>query len=252
MIQFRSVFFFCLFFPAIIFSQENKESKVLFVGNSFTYMWNMPQMVQAMAKTQGINLKTVQSTVGGSNLKQHWKGKKKTQTRKLLKESKWDYVVLQGYSSGTIEAPDRFKEYGIKLINLIKGKKAKPLLFMTWAYVYNPLMQKTIESSYLELGQETNTGVVPVGKMFMQVQKKKPDLKMYFDKKHPSSAGSYLIALIFYKYLTGRTVLDIPNWLTILDSNNNKTYLNFVPPDTGVFLREFVERNDYDSLETHS
>lgn len=242
--RFHSSLIFLLFLPAILFSQKNEPDKILFVGNSFTYMWNMPQMVEAMAKNQGVSLETAQSTVGGSNFKQHWEKEKNTKTRDLLKDKSWDYVILQGYSSGTIDNPERFTTYGTKLIDLVKEKGAEPLLFMTWAYDYNPLMQNTISSSYIELGMKTDAKVVPVGNIFMEVQKIRPNLKMYFDEKHPSSAGSYLIALIYYKYLTGKTVLGIPNLLTVPDSKGEKTYLSFVRPETGTFLRQFVEGID--------
>lgn len=245
----RSLLFTLLLLPAILFSQEGQSDKILFVGNSFTYFWNMPQMVEAMAKDQNVKLETFQSTVGGSTLEQHWKEENNTETRQLLKNENWDYVVLHDYSSSTIDAPERFKTYATKLIELIKEKGAKPLLYMTWAYNSNPLMQETITSSYLELGKETNVNVVPVGIIFMQAQKTRPDLKMYFDEKHPSLAGSYLIALIYYKYLTGNSVKDIPNRLTTTDSEGNKLYLCFILPKTGSFLRQLVEEFDMKSFK---
>ena len=244
----RSLFFILLLLPAIIFGQEDSE-KVLFVGNSFTYFWNMPQMVEAMAKDQGANLETSQSTVGGSNLEQHWKEEKGTETQKMLKNENWDLVVLQDHSMSTIDAPERFTTYATKLINLIREKGGEPLLSMTWAYDSNPLMQETIGSSYIKLGQETGVKVVPVGSIFMKAQEARPDLKMYFDDKHPSSDGSYLIALIYYKYLTGNSVKDIPNRLVTKDSKGDQLYLNFVLPETGTFLRQLVEDFDMESFK---
>jgi hypothetical protein len=83
----------------------------------------------------------------------------------------------------------------------------------------------------------------------MQAQKARPDLKMYFDDKHPSSNGSYLIALIYYKYLTGNSVKDIPNRLVTQDSEGDQLYLNFVLPETGAFLRQLVEDFDMKSFK---
>ncbi len=235
--------------PISLFSQIEDSHKVLMIGNSFTYFWNMPQMVEAMAKHEDINLETSQSTVGGSNLEQHWKKQKGTETRKILDKEKFDIVILQDHSMSTIEAPERFTTYTTKLIDLAKEKGAEPLLSMTWAYDSNPLMQETISSSYTELGKETGVKVVPVGTIFMQAQKARPDLKMYFDDKHPSSDGSYLIALIYYKYLTGNSVKDIPNRLVTQDSEGDQLYLNFVLPETGAFLRQLVEDFDMKSFK---
>lgn len=247
--QLRSLFLILILLPAGLFSQEDAE-KVLFVGNSFTYFWNMPQMVEAMAKDQGVNLETSQSTVGGSNLAQHWKEEKGTETRKILEEEKFDYVILQDHSMSTIDNPERFTTYAKKLIGLVKEKEAEPLLSMTWAYDSNPLMQETIGSSYIKLGKETGIKVVPVGTIFMNAQQARPDLEMYFDDKHPSSNGSYLIALIYYKYFTGKSVMEIPNRLITKDSEGDQLYLNFVLPETGAFLRQLVEDFDLESYKT--
>ena len=48
-----------LFFSNTIAAQ--KEIKVLFVGNSFTYYYNLPQVVSSMAKTQGITTGQLES-----------------------------------------------------------------------------------------------------------------------------------------------------------------------------------------------
>ncbi len=245
----RSLSLILFLLPAFLFAQAEENEKVLFVGNSFTYFWNMPQMVEAMAKDQGVPLETAQSTVGGSNLEQHWKKEKDTKTRQLLEGKTWDYVVLQDHSMSTIDHPERFKTYANKLIELIKEKDATPLLSMTWAYDSNPLMQETIGSSYQALGKETGVRVVPVGSIFMKAQKARPDLKMYFDDKHPSSDGSYLIALIYYKYFTGRSVMDIPNRLITTDADGDQLYLIFVLPETGNFLRQLVEDYDMDTFK---
>ena len=245
----RSLSLILLLLPAFLLGQEQETEKVLFVGNSFTFFWNMPQMVEAMAKDQGVALETAQSTVGGSNLEQHWKEEKGTKTRQLLDNGNWDYVVLQDHSTSTIDHAERFKTYATKLIELVKEKNAQPLLSMTWAYDSNPLMQETISSAYLALGEKTGTKVVPVGSIFMKAQKARPDLKMYFDDKHPSSDGSYLIALIYYKYFTGRSVLEIPNRLTTKDADGDLLYLNFVLPETGKFLRQLVEEYDMETLK---
>lgn len=247
--RFKRLCFILLLFPVFLFSQESEPDKILFVGNSFTYFWNMPQMVEAMAKDQGVPLTTAQSTVGGSNLEQHWKEEKDTRTQDLLKNEEWDYVVLQDHSMSTIDAPERFSTYATRLIDLVKEKGATPLLSMTWAYDSNPLMQKTIGPAYLELGMETGVKVVPVGSIFMAAQEARPELNLYFDDKHPSYIGSYLIALIYYKYFTGRSVMEIPNRLTTEDTDGDKLYLNFILPETGAFLRQLVEEFDMETFK---
>ena len=93
------------------FAQEKDPIKILFVGNSFTYFWNTPELVEAIGQELDTPINARQSTVGGSNLEQHWKEERNTNTIKLLEQEKWDYVILQDHSLSTIDAKNRFKEY---------------------------------------------------------------------------------------------------------------------------------------------
>lgn len=239
-----------LLLPISLIGQVKKDEKdpikILFVGNSFTFFWNMPQLVGAMAKKQGVEIESYQSTVGGSNLKQHWKSEKGTQTRKRIEEGDWDYVVFGDHSTSTIKTPERFNEYGRKFAKLVRSKGAEPIFYLTWAYKSNPLMQETITNGYMKLAKELNTQVFPVGPIWMKARANRPDLELYFDDKHPSPNGTYLIALIITKSLTGKSVLNIPNRLTTLDKNGEKLYLSFVLPTNGKFFRQLVEETNFE------
>src|SRR5690606_3129526 len=117
----------------------------------------------------------------------------------------------------------------------IKSQGAKPYLMMTWAYLSNPLMQKQISFQYRELAKKMGTEAIPVGEIWMKAKSLRPDLNLYFDDKHPSPEGSYLIALVMYKALTGNSVLDIPNRLSSEDKDGQKLILIFIHPETGSF-----------------
>tara|TARA_R110002050_G_scaffold243115_2_gene379530 strand:+ start:23360 stop:24142 length:783 start_codon:yes stop_codon:yes gene_type:complete len=254
MIQFKNIKKIFLLFlgvvlllPLSLFSQQEAPVKILFVGNSFTYFWNMPQLVKAMGETQGVQLEIHQSTVGGSNLKQHWHEEKGTLTRKLIKEGKWDYVILGDHSTSTINTPERFEEYGKKFSELIRSVGAEPIFYLTWAYKSNPLMQPAITKAYLDLAHELNAKIIPVGPIWMKARELRPDLNFYFDDKHPSPDGSYLIALIVYKTLTGKSISEIPNRVTTVDKDGEKLYLSFVLPETTAFFKQLVEETDFES-----
>lgn len=235
-------YIFILLFTLPTFSQDKKNEtvEVLFVGNSFTYFWNMPQMVNAMGKLGNDSFETYQSTVGGSTFKQHYNREKGTRTRDYLDSKKWDYVILQDHSLGSVEEPEDFIFYGTNLVNEVRIKNAIPILFLTWAYHSNPLNQPIISEKYSELAKKLNVPYIPVGEIFMKARELRPDLNMYFDDRHPSSDASYLIALIFYKALTGKTVSDIPDRLTSIDENGENIILSFVLNETGNFFRQLV------------
>ena len=83
-LRFIVIFFALYFMPIIAHSQNDGPKKVLFVGNSYTYFWNLPQNVSLMATDQGINIETAQSTVGGTTWAQHWRGEKGLETRSRI------------------------------------------------------------------------------------------------------------------------------------------------------------------------
>jgi hypothetical protein len=237
-----------LCFSLALAGQGDAPKRVLFVGNSFTYFFNLPQVVNAMAETQGVAIETRQSTVGGSNLEQHWKGEKGTQTRRLLEEGDWDYVVFNNHSRSAIDTPDSFMEYGRKFADLVREKGAEPVFMLTWAYDSNPLMQPRITALHEQLAAETRAGIVPCGPLFAAARQWRPDLDLFFDDKHPSANGTYLLGLAFYKYFTGRATAGIPKRITTEDRNGETLYLLFMSQENADFLQQLVDEFDFATL----
>ena len=231
--------------PSFSQQEERKPIRVLFVVNSFTYFFNLPQVVSSMAESQGIEIITRQSTVGGSNLEEHWKEQKGTRTRQLLDSMTWDYVVLNNHSTSAIDTPDDFMEYGTKFIELIRSKGAKPIIMQTWGYKSNPLMIRPIMDGYKKLVNSTNSAFVPAGELFMEARKWRPDLELFHDDKHPSSNGTYMLGLAFFKYFTGLSTTDIPFRLTTTDKDGEKLYLLFMSQEDADFLQQLVDDFDF-------
>ncbi len=231
--------------PSFSQQEEKKAIRVLFVGNSFTYFFNLPQVVSSMAASQGIEIITRQSTVGGSNLEEHWKEQKGTRTRKLLDSLTWDYVVLNNHSTSAIDTPDDFMEYGTKFVELVRSKGAKPIIMQTWGYKSNPLMIRPIMDGYEKLINTTNSAFVPAGELFMEARKWRPDLELFHDDKHPSSNGTYMLGLAFFKYFTGLSTSDIPFRLTTTDKDGEKLYLLFMAQEDADFLQQLVDDFDF-------
>jgi hypothetical protein len=237
------------FFVCHAATGQKDTTRVLFIGNSFTYFFNLPQVVNAMAETQGKIIITRQSTYGGSNLEQHWKNEKGMESMKKLNEGKWDYVILNNHSTSPIDNRDAFFEYGKKFVDAIKKVGAKPVFMMTWAYKSNPLMQKQLTDAYLELSKQTGAGFVPAGPLFEQVRELRPDMELFHDDKHPSSNGTYLLGLAFYKYFTKESTAKIPFRITTKDANNETLYLLFMNQEDVDFLQQLVDDFNFLTLK---
>ena len=235
---------FCLLYAGAISAQQD-SLRVLFVGNSFTYFYNLPQVVTSMAKSQGMALVTRQSTVGGSNLEQHWKEDRGTKTRRMLEDHSWDYVVFNDHSLSPIETPERFMEYGKKFAELVREKGAKPVFMVTWAYRSNPLMQTELTRLYERLCQETGADCVPCGSLFAEARQWRPDMRMFDDDKHPSSNGTYMLGLAFYKFFSGKATGGMPHRLTTVDRDGEKLYLIFMSEEDAGFFQQLVDEHHF-------
>ena len=236
---------FCLFsLSGNVFSQQNDGSKrILFVGNSYTYQWNLPQQVAAMSRETGDDLYVRQSTAGGVTWGQHWRGEKGLTTREKIKSGNYDIVVLQNHSMRTIMAPDSMMIYGKLLAQEIRQSGAEPMLYMTWARVWNPLMIDTIERGYQEVGQEINALVVPVGKMWQEVRLQRPELVLHQpDGSHQTPTGMYIAACAFYSALTGKTPIGLSPRNFMEDANGERVYLNIQSANDAQYLQEVVKK----------
>ena len=142
------IYLFLLFYLYFfnLYTQEKKE--ILFVGNSFTFYWNLPKLVEDMAKSRGLNWNVSQSTSSGATLEQHWNSKKGLKTISLIERNDFDYIVLQDRSHNPIMQVDSTVIYSKKFVNLSKSKQSIPLLFSTWFYQeYEDQMLSVIQIS---------------------------------------------------------------------------------------------------------
>src|SRR6266480_3817529 len=72
--------------------------RVLFVGNSFTFFNNMPEMLKVLAASHqgGPRFETRMVVAPGATLQQLWD---RGEARRVIKSSRWDFVVLQEQTS---------------------------------------------------------------------------------------------------------------------------------------------------------
>ena len=227
--------------------QEIPE-KVLIVGNSYTYFWNLPQHVSLMAESEELIIHTYQSTAGGSHWGHHWRGERNLNTIDLIKEGDYDAIVLQNHSMSSFERKDSLMHYGKLFSQLIKSKGASIYLYQTWAREWDPYMQSNITEVYNELGEKINAQVVPVGLAWQKARQLRPDINLYdADGSHPSALGTYLTACVFYGVLTKRSPVGLPGRLLSKDSNGEKLYINIQSNGDVLFCQKVAEEiiNEY-------
>ena len=216
---------FCLL--SLAQNKAAKTVKVLFVGNSYIYYNNLPQICVGIASSTGDVLVTESSTPGGYTFENHFAD---SNTIKKIRngpsnyinprvKDNWDYVVLQEQSqlpSDSQSIVDRkvysFAHFLDSTIHK-NNDEAKTVFYMTWGRKNGdssrcarlPLvcsyegMDSLLATNYRTMAEKNNAILAPVGAVWKLLRKKYPTLELYNkDGSHPSEAGSYAAACCFY------------------------------------------------------
>lgn len=187
-----------------------KSLAVLFVGNSYTNRNDLPGLLEqlALAGSPSWKLETQRVIANGMSLKTHWN---RWIATKLIRSRRWDYVVLQDQSTMGLKNPAQLKEYVAKFDVECRGNGARTALYLTWARKHALDRQREITAAYEEAARDIGAIVVPVGVAWQRVIKLQPKLALHvWDRSHPSLAGSYLAACVFYATLIGQSPVGLP------------------------------------------
>lgn len=175
---------------------------VLFIGNSFTARNNLPGLIAQMAESIGSRLQHRLITAGGASLRMHWN---RGEAQKEILATRYDYVVLQEQSTLPLKNPQRMHE-NIRLFEeVIQSSGAGTALYMTWARSNAPETQKSITEAYQSIGEALKALVIPVGLAWRNfIDQYNHPVLHDADASHPTLAGSYLAACVFFAVLFGK------------------------------------------------
>ena len=203
-----SFIFFLLGCGPIRCGNDDDCLRVLFVGNSYTYVNDLPTMFSELSRSGGHKVEVSTVAEGGFTLADHVNS---AQFSEALTSNQWDYVVLQEQSQTPSVEYLRINfmyPAARTLVKQIRAVNAQPLFFSTWAHrggfpengmTNYESMQYQIDQGYLRIAYELNLPVVPVGVAWFRALNKYPSLQLWQDDgSHPSEQGTYLAACVFY------------------------------------------------------
>jgi hypothetical protein len=178
--------------------------KILFVGDSFTYYQNgiYTHFEKLAAAASPPLVVTVDKSVfGGAPLRRLWDLKEPV---KAIDTASYDVVVLQEDIPETTIAD--FREYAGKFVSEVRKSRARPVLFMAWAYPrLGWISMAEIAQAHRDVAKELNVDVAPVGLSWQQASKQRPGMNFYGpDREHPSMYGTYLATCVIYATIYGR------------------------------------------------
>lgn len=175
---------------------------VLFIGNSFTARNDVPGLIAQLSASRGMQMQHRIISAGGASLRMHWN---KGEAQKAIRATRYDYVVLQEQSTLPVKNAQRMHE-NIRLFDeAIKSSGAKTALYLTWARQNAPETQEAITKAYRSIGEELGATIVPVGCAWQNfIDQHSHPILHDADQSHPTIAGSYLAACVFFAVLFDR------------------------------------------------
>lgn len=215
---------FFMFQPSL--QAQQKELKVLFVGNSYTYGNNLAHIVSILSEGTNTKLHTRKSVIGGANLGEHWNGERELNTREIIRDGGFDIVVLQDFSLSAIETPDSLLKYVKLFSEYIDQHEAETYLYNTWAREKVPQMQEEINEIYTMAARENNIQRVPVGSAWELAMDIRPTIDLHTaDGSHATPLGTLLTACVFVRAICGELPREIPRSFRALDQYGETIYL---------------------------
>jgi hypothetical protein len=173
--------------------------RALFVGNSFTARNDVPALVARLAEPRGKRFEHRLISAGGASLRMHWN---RGEAQDAIRREPWDYVVLQEQSTLPVKNAKRMHENVRLFDEVIRGAGAHTALYMTWARRHAPETQRAITEAYATIGADLGAVVVPVGLAWERLLARDDHPVLHdADGSHPTLAGSYLAACVFYSTL---------------------------------------------------
>jgi hypothetical protein len=164
---------------------------ILFVGNSLTYVHDVPGLVRQLGALHGIAIGTVTIAHPDYSLEDHWDTGLAAHVRRLGA----DFVVMQQGPSSLPESRVHLVHWAEQLAVVIREAGGEPALYMVWPDVSRRFAFPDVETSYADAAQAVNGTLLPAGTTWLRAWDQDADLQLYAaDGLHASYLGALAAA----------------------------------------------------------
>ena len=215
--KFKIILHLILSFSIVGASAQDTLS-VLFLGNSYCSVNNLPQLVQNLSASAGKTLIIDSNMPGGFTLTGHSSDPSSTAK---ISQGNWDYIILQEQSQIPTIDQYRYNDMYPAMANLKTmieqySPCAKIITYMTWGRRFggqqcdpsntycSPVfsdfnqMQDSLSSAYWQISESLNIQCAPVGESWRAILSDTNLVLHSADNSHPNIDGSYVAALTLF------------------------------------------------------
>ena len=222
---------------------KSKNTNILFIGNSFTFYNDMPNILEKLGSVNGFDVHVEHVTHGGYSLVQFInEAEVALELSEKLDERHWNFVILQEHSRKPLDNKTEFLSSIKSLNEMIRKQAGKTILYSTWSYrdhssklkstglTYNEFYS-LLKNRYEEAGALIDAVVAPVGTVFHKITKDDSKIDLLVeDDSHPNIKGSFIAAFMFYSIIFGENNSNyLPDGINEIDGNMlRKVVLNII------------------------
>jgi len=203
--------------PACQFTPADQCTRVLFLGNSYTYVNDLPNTFARLAASGGHRVETSMIAPGGAYLADLAAD---PTVGTAITGTRWTAVVLQEQS----QRPASTAEWNLfipaahRLAVMAADDGARPLLLETWAHrdgwpelhMDYAAMQRAIIQGYQQAATQTGARVIPAGQAWQRAVAAGQAAALWqADGSHPAPAGTYLAACAAYQTIFGESPIGL-------------------------------------------
>lgn len=207
------------FEETIVVDEDPEATKILFIGNSLTFLEHVPAQVVDIAKAQDESIKLVVKQVAYPDytLKDHWNRKR---AKAAIESQNWDYVVLQGHSQEPIKHPKLLRQYAKLFDEEVREAHGKTVLYATWTDFDKLELHDQILKVFKNLSNDADLTLAPVGEALFLCLEEYPDIKLLReDRHHATDSGAYLVAATLYTTIFKKKIIHTPENMTYSQIN---------------------------------
>jgi hypothetical protein len=178
------------------------DVRILFVGNSLTYVNGMPAMVATVADVAGLDVAVETIARPDFSLEDHWRAGIAADIRALSP----DILVMQQGPSSLPENQLHLRQWSDSLARIAREVGAEPALLMVWPSSDREFAFDDVRESYRAAAEHVGGVFIPAGEAWRAVWAREPQLILWGpDGFHPAPLGSVVTALT-----VARTLLEVP------------------------------------------
>jgi hypothetical protein len=231
---------------------QQQIKKVLFIGNSYTYVNDLPLLLSNVVQSVGDSVIYESNCIGGYTLQSHCTN---ATTLQKIAQGDFDFVVLQEQSQlpsfPISQVQSSVYPYAKTLDSLITiaNPCTETIFYMTWGRKngdasncpnWPPIctysgMDSLLRMRYEYMAAANNALVSPVGAVWRHIRNNFPGIELYnADESHPSLAGSYAAACTFYSIIFRKdpTAITFASTLDSTEATNIRNAAKLVAYDS--------------------